>query len=128
MIQILIFVLSVNPFYEANFTSLPMRSISIFSNPAGLGIQRGAESYVTCHPDRLMNASSLGNFGLGITKIDSVTYYETGLGLKLPGTIQTVKDKVISSGFLEIELLYEFSNTFRYPVVIEVKSSGIVEL
>lgn len=47
-----------------------------------------------------------------------------GNGSELLGTIQTVKDKVVSSGFLEIELRYEFSNTFRYPVVIEVKSSG----
>ena len=85
MIQILFFVLSTNPFYAANFTSLPIRSISVFSNPAGLGIQRGAESYATYHPDRLMNASSLGNFGFGITKIDSITYYEAGVGLKLPG-------------------------------------------
>jgi hypothetical protein len=97
-------VLSVNPFYEANFTSLPMRSISVFSNPAGLGIQRGAESYVTYHPDRLMNASSLGNFGLGITKIDSVTYYEAGVGLKLPGAFSLgyayqfdIKDYGVSS-------------------------------
>ena len=47
-----------------------------------------------------------------------------GNGSELLGTIQTVKDKVVSNGFLEIELPYEFSNTFRYPVVIEVKSSG----
>ena len=85
MIQILFFALSANPFYEANFTSLPIRSISVFSNPAGLGIRRGAESFFAYHPGRLMNASSLGNLGLGITKTDSVTYYETGLGLKLPG-------------------------------------------
>lgn len=51
-----------------------------------------------------------------------------GNGSELLGTIQTVKNKVVDSGFLEIELLYEFSNTFRYPVVTEVKSSGIVEL
>lgn len=51
-----------------------------------------------------------------------------GNGSELLGTIQTVKNKVVNSGFLEIELLYEFSNTFRYPVVTEVKSSGIVEL
>ena len=47
-----------------------------------------------------------------------------GNGSELLGTIQTVKDKVVSNGFLEIELPYEFNNTFRYPVVIEVKSSG----
>lgn len=83
--QILVFVLSANPFYEANFTSLPIRSISVFTNPAGLGIKRGAESYFTYHPGRLTNASSLCNFGLGIAKMDSVTYYEAGLGLRLPG-------------------------------------------
>jgi hypothetical protein len=104
MIQILFFVLSANPFYEANFTSLPIRSISVFSNPAGLGIQRGAESFFTYHPDRLMNASSLGNLGLGITRMDSITYYEIGLGLKLPGAFSLgyayqfdIKDYGISS-------------------------------
>jgi len=49
-----------------------------------------------------------------------------GKGSELLSTIQTVKDKVVHSGFLEIEIPYEFSNTFRYPVVIEVKSSGPV--
>ncbi|MCK4250854.1 hypothetical protein KAX97_05375 [candidate division WOR-3 bacterium] len=49
-----------------------------------------------------------------------------GRGSELLSTIQTVKDKVVHSGFLEIEIPYEFSNTFRYPVVIEVKSSGPV--
>ena len=49
-----------------------------------------------------------------------------GNGSELLGRIQTVKDKVVSNGFLEIELPYEFSNTFRYPVVIEVQSSGPV--
>lgn len=85
MTLILIFVLSVNPFYEANFSSLPMRSVSVFSNPAGLGIQRGAEFLFTYHPDKILSTTSLANIGFGITKIDTLKYYEAGLGCKLPG-------------------------------------------
>ena len=62
-----------------------MRSISVFSNPAGTGLQVGAEWVFTYHPDSIMAAVSLGNLGLGMTKNDSITYYEAGLGYKLPG-------------------------------------------
>ncbi len=85
MIVTVIFLLSVNPFYEANFVSLPMRSVSVFTNPAGLGIQPGAEFLFTYHPDKMLPALTLGNIGFGMTKIDSVKYYEAGLGYKLPG-------------------------------------------
>jgi len=87
---LLLFTLCVNPFYEANFTSLPMRSISVFSNPAGLGFQRGAEIVINYEynpdaPDALMSASALGNVGFGWKKSDTLNYYEAGLGYKLPG-------------------------------------------
>jgi protease-4 len=85
MTSILIFILSINPFYDANFTSLPIRSISVFSNPAGTGIQPGAEFFFTYHPDITRTAMSLGNLGLGMTKIDGITYYEVSLGFDLPG-------------------------------------------
>ena len=49
-----------------------------------------------------------------------------GNGSELLNTIRRVKDKVVRRGFLEIELPYEFSDAFRYPVVIEVESSGPV--
>jgi len=87
MAIILFCILSVSPFYEANFTALPIRSISIFSNPAGTGYQPGAEYFFTYHPDMIRTAVSLGNLGIGMTKIDSITYYEIGLGVRLPGVL-----------------------------------------
>lgn len=81
----LFFMITTSPFYEANFSSLPMRSMSLFSNPAGIGIQPGAEYILTCHPARIMTGISVGNLGLGMTKMDSIAYYEAGLGVKLPG-------------------------------------------
>jgi len=85
MILILICTLSTNPFYESNFSSVPLRSVSIFSNPAGLGIQPGAELLFTYHPDTLMPALTLGNLGLGMKKVDSLKYFEIATGYKLPG-------------------------------------------
>lgn len=85
MILALLCMLSANPFYESNFSSLPLRSVSVFSNPAGLGIQPGAELLFTYHPDTLMPALTLGNLGLGMKKADSLTYLEIGTGYKLPG-------------------------------------------
>ncbi len=85
MILILICMLSTNPFYESNFSSVPLRSVSIFSNPAGLGIQPGAELLFTYHPDTLMPALTLGNLGLGMKRVDSLKYFEIGTGYKLPG-------------------------------------------
>lgn len=88
MTFIMMFIIAANPFYEANFSSLPMRSISVFSNPAGLGINRGAEIFGIYNqdPDLITVGLSLASMGFGIHKfIDSTTIYEVGLGYKLPG-------------------------------------------
>ncbi len=85
MLSLLILLISINPFYEANFTSLAMRSISVFSNPGGLGILPGAECFVAYHPDEIVTGASLANLGIGMIKEDTITYYETGLGFRLPG-------------------------------------------
>ena len=88
MTFVIIFLMAINPFYEANFTSLPMRSLSVFSNPAGLGINRGAEIYGTYHydPDIITAGLSLSSLGLGIfNELDGNTVYEIGVGYKLPG-------------------------------------------
>lgn len=85
MTLLLLFTLLVSPFYEANFSSLPTRSISLFSNPSGIGIQSGAEYCFTYHPARIMTGISIGNLGFGMTKVDSIIYYEAGLAVKLPG-------------------------------------------
>jgi hypothetical protein len=42
MTLLLIAGLCVNPFYNGNFTSLPERSLSVFCNPAGIGLRTGA--------------------------------------------------------------------------------------
>ena len=88
MTLMLFFMIATNPFYEANFSSLPMRSLSVFSNPAGLGINKGAEIFGAYYPDPdiIMTGVSLSNLGLGMNKnLDGATYYEVGLGYKLPG-------------------------------------------
>ena len=76
-----------SPFYDANFVSLPAGSVALFSNPAGLGLNTGAE---------LMAAYNIGakvyrggitvrNIGFGAVKEDSVTHYEGDIGVRLPG-------------------------------------------
>lgn len=85
MINLVLFVLAVQPFYDANFSSLPIRSVSVFSNPAGLGSRPGSELLFTYHPDVYMSAITAANLGFGMMKIDSITYYEIGGGYKLPG-------------------------------------------
>lgn len=88
MTLMLILMITTSPFYEANFSTLPMRSLSVFSNPAGLGINKGAEIFGTYQPDPniIVAGISLANLGLGMKKItDDSTHYEIGSGYKLPG-------------------------------------------
>jgi protease-4 len=81
----LIFLCALNPFYDANFSALPSRSVSVFSNPAGLGLQPGSEVLCTYHPDVIMPAITASHIGFGLMKTDSTTNYEIGAGYKLPG-------------------------------------------
>ncbi|MGQ9664344.1 MAG: hypothetical protein ACUVUH_03305 [bacterium] len=83
--NILLLVVTVSPFNEANFVSLPYRSISIFSNPAGIGILPGAELFFTYHPQIMTGGVTLGNLGFGISRTEDITNYELGAGYKLPG-------------------------------------------
>lgn len=87
MILLVIFSFVGNPFYAANFTPLPIRSISMFSNPAGLGIRRGTETFVTYHvgSKTITSGASANNLGFGVKKTDTVEIFELGLGYKLPG-------------------------------------------
>lgn len=82
-----IFVFVVSPFYESNFTPLPIRSLSMFSNPSGLGIQTGAEAFVTYSPEptTIMAGACASNFGFGMIRVDTFTLYEAAIGYRLPG-------------------------------------------
>ncbi len=82
---IIIFLVSLSPFNEANFVPLPIRSISVLSNPAGIGIETGAELFFTYHPKIINSGLTLGNLGLGISREGTNIIYEIGAGVKLPG-------------------------------------------
>ena len=47
-----------------------------------------------------------------------------GSGQDLFGTIQIMKGKKITRGFLEIDSDFKFSETFNYPVVFEIESAN----
>ncbi len=81
----ILFAFTASPFNEANFVALPNRSISVFSNPAGIGKSPGAELFFTYHPEIVNSGITIGNLGFGISKADSITNYEIGAGIKLPG-------------------------------------------
>jgi hypothetical protein len=92
MTALLCVLLLSAPFYEAHFSSAPMRSVSVFTNPAGLGFHPGSELqfqylYDSDGPDMLMPGIAIRNFGFGWRKIDSLNFYEVGIGYKLPGTV-----------------------------------------
>ncbi|MEO0135983.1 MAG: hypothetical protein ABIL40_04145 [candidate division WOR-3 bacterium] len=76
---------TVSPFNEANFVSLPRRSISVLHNPAGIGINTGVEMFVTFHSTEKNAGLVLGNLGCGIVHTDAGDIYELGTGIKLPG-------------------------------------------
>jgi hypothetical protein len=46
-----------------------------------------------------------------------------GSGQDLFGTIQIMKGKQIARGFLEIDFDFKFSQSFNYPIVLEIKSA-----
>lgn len=83
--NILLIFIVINPFNEANFISLPHRSLSIFSNPAGIGLNPGAELFFTYHPIIINSGITLGNLGFGLLRTEGTTNYELGAGFKLPG-------------------------------------------
>lgn len=50
----------------------------------------------------------------------------SGSGDDLFDTIQVLKNREIHDGYLEIDIIFKFSDTFKYPLVIEIKSSDSV--
>uniref|UniRef100_A0A7C4TCJ8 Type IX secretion system membrane protein PorP/SprF n=1 Tax=candidate division WOR-3 bacterium TaxID=2052148 RepID=A0A7C4TCJ8_UNCW3 len=82
--SLIVFLLQISPFNQANFVALPVRSLSIFTNPAGLGINQGGEIFFTYLPKRFTGGVAIGNLGFGILR-DTLVTYELGAGVKLPG-------------------------------------------
>jgi hypothetical protein len=116
----LIFILlgfAPNPFYESNFTTLPIRSISVFSNPAGLGIWTGAEAFFTYNLDTetFKAGACAGNLGFGVTKQDTITNYQIAVGYKLPGAF--------SLGYA-----YDFGDTSVHSIGIQCRASEKLSL
>jgi hypothetical protein len=105
------------PFYEANFTPLPIRSISVLSNPAGLGIQTGAEGFITYDRDTevIKGGACASNLGFGMIKNDTVTNYEIAVGYKLPGAF--------SLGYA-----YEFGDTSNHILGVQCRASDKLAL
>jgi hypothetical protein len=112
MMLLMIFAYVGNPFYAANFTPLPIRSMSMFSNPAGLGIRTGAEAFVTYHmgTETITSGASANNLGFGVKKADTVKIFELGLGYKLPGAF--------SLGYA-----FQFGDTTNHILGIEARAT-----
>lgn len=112
MILLMVFTFVGNPFYGANFTPLPIRSTSMFSNPAGLGIRPGAEAFVTYHTasKTITSGLSANNLGFAVKKADTLEIFELGLGYKLPGAF--------SLGYA-----YQFGDTNSHILGIESRAT-----
>lgn len=110
MMIMLVIGLVINPFYDANFTPLPARSLSMFANPAGLGIHTGAEAFGTYQMDTdiIRAGVSAGNIGFGFRRAGTEEYYQVGAGYKLPGAFA-------------LGYAYEFGDTSVHLVGIEVR-------
>jgi len=109
MIFLAIVVFTVSPFYDANFV-LAVRSVSVFSNPSGLGISTGAEAFATYYPEPevITTGASAGNFGFGFQKMDTLQIYEIGIGYRLPGAFT-------------VGYAYEFGDTSVHIIGIECR-------
>ncbi|UCG31430.1 MAG: hypothetical protein JSV53_06035 [candidate division WOR-3 bacterium] len=98
-----------NPFYDGNFF-LPIRSLSMFSNPSGLGVSPGAEAFVTYNPEteRITAGASAGYLGFGYIKEDTFQIYEVGVGYSLPGAFT-------------VGYAYEFGDTSVHILGVECR-------
>jgi hypothetical protein len=117
MLILAIVSLFINPFYDANFTPLPARSISLFSNPSGLGINTGAEAFATYHFDTeiITAGASARNLGFGFRKADTLHFYQIAAGYRLPGAF--------SLGYA-----YEFGDTSIHLLGVECRPSPQLSL
>ncbi|MDH4210065.1 MAG: hypothetical protein OEV79_01270 [candidate division WOR-3 bacterium] len=116
MIILTMIVFSTSPFYSANFF-LPIRSLSAFSNPAGLGISTGAEAFVTYDPESelITTGASAGNIGFGYIKEDTFQIYEVAIGYRLPGAFT-------------IGYAYEFGDTSEHVLGVECRPNQQLSL
>jgi len=117
MLVLAILSFLADPFYAANFTPVPIRSISVFSNPAGLGIQIGAEAFATYHQatEAIAAGVSAGNLGFGYKKIDTLDFYEFAIGYKLPGAFT-------------VGYAYDFGDTSSHILGIQCRPSEKLSL
>ncbi len=83
--MILLFMFTSTSFFASQFSSLPMRVNSVFSNPAGLGLQSAYEAVVDYHPDRITTGLATRYFSAAMRRADSLYYWEAAVGYKLPG-------------------------------------------
>ncbi|OGC41657.1 hypothetical protein A2Y85_04045 [candidate division WOR-3 bacterium RBG_13_43_14] len=81
----ILFILAGTSFFASQFRSLPIRANSVFSNPAGLGLRPGYEAVLNYHPDLITAGLVIRYFSAAMRKADSLYYWETGTGYKLPG-------------------------------------------
>jgi len=116
MIILAIFVFSTSPFYSANFF-LPIRSLSVFSNPAGLGISTGAEAFATYDlgSELITTGASAGNIGFGYMKDDTTQFYEVSIGYRLPGAFT-------------LGYAYEFGDTSVHIIGLECRPNQELSL
>jgi hypothetical protein len=109
MLILTMIVLSTSPFYSANFF-LPIRSLSVFSNPSGLGISPGAEAFATYDfASEIITAGAYANnIGFGYIKDDTTQIYEAAIGYRLPGAFT-------------IGYAYEFGDTSVHILGVECR-------
>jgi hypothetical protein len=116
MILLAMVIFTVSPFYDANFL-LAVRSVSVFSNPSGLGVSPGAEAFATYHPEPelITTGANAGNFGFGFLKMDTVQIYEVAIGYRLPGAFT-------------VGYAYEFGDTSVHIIGVECRPNQQLSL
>jgi hypothetical protein len=83
--MLILFFFTSTSFFASQFSSTPMRVNSVFANPAGLGIGPCYEIMLDYHPDHITAGMSIRYFSAAMKKVDSLYFWEAGVGYKLPG-------------------------------------------
>ncbi len=83
--MLILFIFASTSFFASHFSSLPIRANSVFSNPAGLGLQPSYEAIFDYHPDVITTGLAIRYFSAAMKKVDSLYHGEVGVGYKFPG-------------------------------------------